>query len=156
MDLYTDVFFGSDCKSTLEFPANLDCRAAISSEAYLTHLSLNTEEAYKYKFRILKNITLKVATLFGIKPTDTPTHIEIKVFNLIGLTFFRMLSWGKVPWSYGPFIEYVVGRTGAHHPIRPNNSLGIYSKTSTNMNQDTPTPIKMNIGGNRSTRRSRR
>jgi len=148
MDLYTDVFFGSDCKSILEFPANLDCRAAISSEAYLTHLSLNTEEAYQYKFRILKNITLKIATLFGIKPTDTPTQLEIKVFNLIGLTFFRMLSWGKVPWSYGPFIEYVVGRTG-HHPIRPNNSVGVYSTKQTNMNEDIPSPVKMNIGGNR-------
>jgi len=60
-----------------------------------------------------------------------------------------MLSWGKVPWSYGPFIEYVVGPTGAHHTIRPNNSVGVYSTKQTNMNEDIPSPVKMNIGGNR-------
>lgn len=160
MDFYTDVFFGADCRSILEFPANLDCRAVLTSEAYLNHLALNTEEVNKYKYRILNNITLKVATLFGIKPTDTPTTLEIKVFNLIGLTFFRMLSWGMVPWNHGPFIEHVVGRTGAHHPIRPNNSIGIYSKkppTSMNVNVASPikSPIKMNIGGYKRHTRSR-
>lgn len=126
IELYTKVFFDKDCRSILRVPNDIPCDTIITSKEYINVLRSENEEAYTFKDYLLSNIKIKLGRVLGITDFRIRSPLR-KLVNLISLSFFRMISWGMLPWTYGPYVEHIRGSTGLHR-ILPDKSVGEYSR----------------------------